>query len=102
MVGVLVACCSRFRQRLGDICAGTAVVPQEFGLGLKVVAVLLWATTLVEAGWAVPHICAESHAGNGPRYLNQVVVQVGQDEESAYLRVVRFRINIQLASDRQP
>jgi hypothetical protein len=86
----------------GDICAGTAVVQQEFGLGIKAVAVLLWATILVGAAWAVPHICAESHAANGPRYLNQIVVQVGQDEESAYLRVARFTINIQLASDRQP
>jgi uncharacterized RDD family membrane protein YckC len=102
LVGVLVAGCSRFRQRLGDICAGTAVVQQEFGLGIKVVAVLLWATIFVGAGWAFPHICAQNHAANGPRYLNQIVVQVGQDEESAYLRVARFRINIQLASDRQP
>ena len=40
LVGVLVASCSRFRQRLGDICAGTAVVEAEFGFALKTVAIL--------------------------------------------------------------
>src|SRR5207245_9431977 len=58
LVGGLVAGCSRFRQRLGDICAGTAVVEAEFGFGLKTVAVLLWTTVLARAGWALPRICA--------------------------------------------
>lgn len=67
LVGGLVAGCSRFRQRFGDICAGTAVVEAEFGFGLKTGAVLLWTTVLVGAGWAVPRICVENNAANGPR-----------------------------------
>jgi uncharacterized RDD family membrane protein YckC len=98
LVGGLVAACSRFRQRLGDIYAGTAVVEEEFGVGIKTAAVLLWTTAFVGACWVLPHICSENNAANGPRYLNEVVVQVGQDEKSAYVRVARFRINIQLAS----
>ncbi len=102
LVGGLVADCSRFRQRLGDICAGTAVVEAEFGFGLKTGAVLLWTTVLVGAGWAVPRICAENNAANGPRYLNQIVVQVGQSEKSTYVRAARFRIDVQLASGTEP
>ena len=64
LVGGLVAGCSRFRQRLGDICAGTAVVEAEFGFGLKTVAVLLWTTVLVGAGWALPRICAGERSGS--------------------------------------
>jgi uncharacterized RDD family membrane protein YckC len=102
LVGVLVAGYSRFRQRLGDICAGTAVVEEELGIGIKIVSVLLWTTVFVGACWALPRLCAQHNPANGPRYLNQIVVQVGQDEKSAYLRVARFRINIQLASDGEP
>ena len=71
LVGGLVASCSRFRQRLGDICAGTTVVEEEFGLGIKTAAVLLWTTVFVGACWVLPHFCAEHNAANGPRYLNQ-------------------------------
>jgi uncharacterized RDD family membrane protein YckC len=102
LVGVLVAGCSRFRQRLGDICAGTAVVEAEFGFGMKAVAVLMWIAMFVGAGWAVPRICAETSPANGPRYLNQIVVQVGRNEECAYVRVARFRMTVQLGTDSEP
>jgi uncharacterized RDD family membrane protein YckC len=102
LVGVLVAACSRFRQRLGDICAGTAVVEETFGFGMNTVAVLLWTTVFVGACWVLPRSCTEYSAANGPRYLNQVVIQVGQSEKSTYIRVARFKIDIQLAPDGEP
>jgi len=102
LVGVLVAGCSRFRQRLGDMCAGTAVVEEAFGFRMKAVAVLLWMAVSVGACWVLPRICAEHTAANGPRYLNTIAVQVGQDERSAYFRVARFRVNLRLDPDWAP
>ena len=98
LVGALVAGCSRLHQRLGDICAGTAVVEAEYGLGIKILTLVLWIGTLAGAGWAVPRICSENNAGLHPGYLNQNVVQVGRTENAAYIRVARLRIDLQLAS----
>ena len=97
LVGAMVAGCSRYRQRLGDLCAGTAVVEEEFRTATRILA--LWITMLSGAIWAVPRICSKGNAGRHPRYLNRVVVQVGRTENSAYFRVARLRIDIQLASN---
>jgi uncharacterized RDD family membrane protein YckC len=94
LVGAVVAGCSGIRQRVGDMCAGTAVVEEEFGAGAKVLALVLWTAVLVGAGWAVPRICSENRAQPAP-YLNQVVVQVGRTERSAYFRIASLRIDIQ-------
>lgn len=102
LLGATVAGCSRLRQRLGDICAGTVVVEGEFGKGIKVLTLLLWAGSLAGAGWAVPRICSENNAAPHRGYLNQVVVQVGRTENSAYIRIARFRIDLQLASAGPP
>ncbi|HVO82660.1 MAG TPA: RDD family protein [Terriglobales bacterium] len=93
LIGAVVAGCSRLHQRLGDICAGTAVVEGEFGPGIKLLTLALWIGTLAGAGWAVPRICSEN-AAQMPAYLNQVVVQVGSSESAAYLRVAGFRIDL--------
>src|SRR5207237_8003418 len=53
LVGVLVASCSNLRQRLGDICADTGVVEEEFGYPVKILAMVLWLGTLVGAGCGV-------------------------------------------------
>jgi uncharacterized RDD family membrane protein YckC len=98
LVGAMVAGCSRCRQRLGDLCAGTAVVEEEFSTARKILALALWMAVLSGAAWAVPRICSGNNAGQHTWYLNQVVVQVGRTENSAYFRVARFRIDIQLAS----
>src|SRR5579863_10031269 len=42
LLGAVVAGCSPCRQRLGDLCAGTAVVEAEFGIAGKLCALLLW------------------------------------------------------------
>jgi uncharacterized RDD family membrane protein YckC len=98
LVGAMVAGCSRCRQRLGDLCAGTAVVDGEFSIAGKMLALALWMAVLAGAAWEVPRICSETNAGQPPRYLNQVVVQVGRTENSAYFKIARLRIEIQLAS----
>ena len=102
LVGAMSAGCSRLHQRLGDICAGTAVVEGEFGVGIKILTLLLWVGTLAGAGWAVPRICSDNNAAQPPGYLNQIVVQVGRTENSAYIRVARLRIDLQLASSSTP
>src|ERR1039458_8900462 len=99
LVGAMVAGCSRCRQRLGDLCAGTAVVEEEFSTARKMLALALWIAVLSGAAWAVPRICSENNAGQHTRFLNQVVVQVGRTESSAYFRIARLRIDIQLATN---
>src|ERR1700758_3166642 len=98
LVGAVVAGCSSLHRRVGDICAGTAVIEEEFGLGVKFLSVLLWAAVLAGAGWAVPRICAKDVA-HPPRYLKQTVVQVGRTEHSAYFKVARLRIDVQFPAD---
>ena len=98
LVGAMIAGCSRCRQRLGDLCAGTAVVDGEFSIAGKMLALALWMAVLAGAAWEVPRICSETNAGQHPRYLNQVVVQVGRTENSAYFKIARLKIEIQLAS----
>jgi uncharacterized RDD family membrane protein YckC len=98
VIGALVAGCSGLRRRVGDLCAGTAVVEEEFGVGIKSAAVGLWILVLAGAAWAVPRICKQNTAAQPPRYLNQVVVQVGTTEKSAYFQVARLRIDVGLAS----
>jgi len=77
LLGAVVAGCSRFRRRLGDICARTVVVEEEFGYAVKILAVVLWAGVLAGAMWSVPRICARNPAKQ-VRYLDQVVVEVGR------------------------
>jgi uncharacterized RDD family membrane protein YckC len=98
VIGGLVAGCSSLHQRLGDICAGTAVIEEESGSWIKALAVLLWMAVLGGAFWAVPRICTETYAGQPPRYLSQIVVQVGGTETSAYMKVASVRIDVQLGS----
>ncbi len=97
LVGAMVASCSRLRQRVGDICAGTIVVAEEFHAGIKAAAVLLWVAALAGALWSIPRLCARTTAAHQPRYLSRVVAQLGRTNNSAYLRVDRLRIDVQLA-----
>lgn len=104
LVGAMVAGCSPSHQRLGDLCAGTAVVEveKEGRAARKILALALGTAVLSGAAWAVPRICSEDNVGHHTRYLNQVVVQVGRTENSAYFRIARLRIDIQLASNTPP
>lgn len=99
VVGLMVAGCSQRRQRLGDLGAGTAVVEEDFSLSRKLLALAMGTAMLSGAAFAVPRICSENSVGVHTRYLNQIVVQVGRTENSAYFRIARLRIDIHLASN---
>lgn len=86
LVGTAVAACSEARQRLGDICARTAVVEESFGVAARVSAIVLWIVILAGAGWSVPRICSNVSPVQ-TRYLNQVVIRIGRTENSAYFRI---------------
>jgi uncharacterized RDD family membrane protein YckC len=96
VIGAIVAGCSPWRQRLGDLSAGTMVVEEQFGTISRVVATGLTAAVLCGAGWAVPRICAQESAEQHAPYLNQVVVRVGRTEHAAYFRVARMQCDVQL------
>lgn len=93
LVGTAVAACSEVRQRVGDICAHTAVIEEKFGIGIRICAVILWIATLGGAGWTVPRICAVNHSVS-TRYLNQIVVRIGMTGSTAYFRVGAYTFDI--------
>ena len=92
-VGAVVAGCSRIHRRLGDLCAGTAVIEHDFGPVAKTVSLLVFLAAISGAIWSVPRICSTNYAVH-TRYLNQVAVRVGRDNTSAYLTVGSFRIEL--------
>ena len=97
LVGTVVAACSDIRQRIGDICAQTAVIEESFGGGIRVTAIGLWIAILAGAGWAVPRICSANNPVHTP-YLGQVVVRTGRTGNSAYFRIARFTVDVELVS----
>lgn len=92
LIGTAVAGCSSVRQRIGDICAHTAVVEESFGIGARAAAIVLWIATLAGAWHAVPIICSVN-AGVPTRYLRQVAVRVGRTGNSAYLKIAGFTVD---------
>jgi uncharacterized RDD family membrane protein YckC len=93
LVGTAVAACSGVRQRIGDICAHTAVIEESFGTVARVSAIVLWIVTLTGAGSAVPRICSVNNPGQ-TRYLSQVVVRIGRTGNSVYLRIASFTLDV--------
>lgn len=101
-VGAIVAGCSQFRQRLGDLLAGTMVVEEAFAPGTKLVAVVLWLAALAGAGWGLPRVCSAGFAPQRPPYFARTVVQLGYDADSAYLCVAGLRIDLHRGSAPRP
>jgi uncharacterized RDD family membrane protein YckC len=97
LVGAMVAACSGLHRRLGDLCAGTVVIEEDFGYGVKIAAIALWMASLAGAVWSVPQICNTNKALPS-RYLNQVVVRVGRSEKSAFFTVAGLQVEVQLTS----
>jgi len=93
LVGTAVAACSEVRQRIGDLCAHTAVIEEKFGIAARMSTIVLWIVTLGGAGWAVPRICSANNPVPAP-YLNQVVVRIGRTGNSAYFRIAAFTFDI--------
>jgi uncharacterized RDD family membrane protein YckC len=93
LLGTAVAACSEGGQRVGDICAHTAVIEEKFGMGTRICAVVLWIATLGGAGWAVPRICRENN-GVPTKYLSQVVIRIGRAGNTAYFRIAGYTIDL--------
>jgi uncharacterized RDD family membrane protein YckC len=96
-LGALVAACSGVRQRIGDMFAQTAVVEESYGIGIRVMAVIVLVATLAGAGYAVPRICSVDRSVHS-QHLNQVVVRVGRTGNSAYFRVARYSVDVQASA----
>jgi len=86
LVGTAVAACSDARQRLGDLCARTAVIEEPFGITARLTAVVLWVVILAGSVWSVPRICSTNDPVH-TRYLDQVLIRIGRTDRSAYLRI---------------
>lgn len=99
LVGTAVAGCTDARQRIGDLFAKTAVVEEKFGIGVRLAAIVLWIASLAGAAWVVPRICAANNPVHSP-YLSQVVVRVGKNGDSVYVRVAGFTVDAHPASAR--
>lgn len=97
LIGTIVAACSSVRQRIGDIYAGTAVIEQSFGAGIRVLAISLCLLSLGAAGWAVPRICSVDRSVQPP-ILGQVVMQVGRSDKSTYFQVGGLNVHVELSS----
>jgi uncharacterized RDD family membrane protein YckC len=97
ILGALVAGCSGIRQRIGDLFAQTAVVEESYGIGIKIAALIVLVGTLAGAGYEVPRICSVDRSVHS-RHLNQVVVRVGRNANSAYLRVAKYSVDVSAAA----
>ena len=93
LVGAVVAACSEVRQRIGDICAHTAVIEERFGIAARICAMVLWVATVAGAIWTVPTICSTNHP-IPTRYLSQVVIRIGIKGNSAYLRIGDLTLDV--------
>lgn len=102
MVGALFAGCSHWRQRLGDIVAGTAVVEETWPAGVKALAIVVWIAAVVTSVWALPGIWAKPLPSDPPRYFGSTVMQIGTAPGSAYIRSARWRVDLQFASEGPP
>jgi uncharacterized RDD family membrane protein YckC len=102
VIGMIVAGCSPWRQRLGDLSAGTTVVDEESGTVSKIVATVLATAMVIGSGWAVPKICKQQSTTAPPPYLGQVLIRVGRTENVAYLRVARLQVDVQVSPKSTP
>jgi uncharacterized RDD family membrane protein YckC len=94
LVGAVAAGCSQFRQRLGDMFAGTVVVEEAFPAGAQLVAVVLWLAALAGAGFSLPRVCSDGFSSQPPPYFAGTIVKLGYTADSAYLCVSGLRIDL--------
>lgn len=98
LVGTLVASCSKFRRRLGDLCGGTYVVEGSLSELYRSFAVLGWLAVLGAGAWALPHICDQPRPTHAPAHLGRVVVEMGRAENSIYFRVPNHGVDVSLVN----
>lgn len=99
LLGALIASCSRFRRRLGDLCAGTYVIEGNLSELTRVLSVVAWFLLLSAGLWALPYVCSQPKPQQAPKYLGQSVMQIGRTDKSVYLRTPNHRIDLSISSD---
>ena len=98
LVGALIACCSKFRRRVGDLCAGTYVVEGSLSELARSLAVLAWLALLGGGTWALPQICNRPKPLHAPRHLGRVLIEMGRAENSLYFRLPNHGVDLFLVS----
>jgi uncharacterized RDD family membrane protein YckC len=98
LLGGLIATCSKFRRRIGDICADTYIVEGNLSELTRSLAVLAWVALLSAGIWALPHICARPKPDRAPRHFGRVLLALGHAERSVYLRVPNHGVDLSLVS----
>jgi uncharacterized RDD family membrane protein YckC len=98
-LGALIASCTKFRRRLGDLCAGTYVVQGNLSELTRALSVVAWFLLLSVGVWALPHVCSQPKPSEPPRYLGQSVVQIGRTDKSIYLRTPNHRVDLSMTRD---
>jgi uncharacterized RDD family membrane protein YckC len=99
LVGAAVAGCSAIHRRIGDLCAGTAVIEEEFGYPVKIASLVLWLALVGGAIWSVPRIC-QTNLALRPRYMDNIVVRVGVSEHSVYFTIASLRLDARIGPSR--
>jgi len=99
MLGALIASCSRFRRRLGDLCAGTYVVEGNLSELTRALSVLAWCALLSAGVWALPHVCSQPKPFTAPKHLGQIVMQIGRTDRSIYMKTPNHRIDLSMTHD---
>lgn len=95
LIGLITASCSRVRQRVGDLCAGTVVVASETSGWTKGFVILLWVSALAGSSWAIPHLYARDHGVHRVPYFGQVVARLNRTDNSISITAARFKLELQ-------
>lgn len=98
LIGTLVASCSKFRRRVGDLCAGTYVVEGGLSELARSLAVLGWLALLGAGVWALPQLSHMPKPVHAPRHLGHVVIEMGRAENSVYFRLPNHGVDLSLVN----
>lgn len=98
LVGALVASCSKFRRRIGDLSAGTYVIEGNLSEFMRAAAVLAWLALVGGGAWALPRLYAQPKPAEPPKRLAQVVVELGRGDKSFYVKTPNHRIEVSMAN----
>ena len=98
LIGTLVASCSKFRRRIGDLCAGTYVIEGNLSELMRAAAVLVWLALLGGGVWSLPRLYARPKPTQPPKHFAQVVLEVGHGDKSVYMKLPSRRIELSMIS----
>lgn len=97
LVGALVASCSKFRRRIGDVCAGTYVIEGNLSQFIRAVAVLAWLAVLGGGAWALPRLYEQPKPTEPPKHFARIVVELGRGDKSIHVKTLNHRIEVSMA-----